>query len=89
MIDRAGVYWSAVACARFARRLEALVRAECRRDGCPVGYALAELWEMVETGEEYRRSHVPASSQGGCVRPRPETGRCRRGPEGQPDDRLH
>jgi hypothetical protein len=51
------VAWTPAACAQFARRLEALVRAECRRDGCPFDDQLAELlFEIVEVGD---RSGAP------------------------------
>jgi hypothetical protein len=60
-----GVLWEAAACARFAHRLEALVRSECRRDGCAVDDALGELlFEMVEAGDRYRSTHAPTSANG-------------------------
>jgi len=59
------VVWPAELCARYAKALEAMVRAQCRRDGCPVDDALSELlYEMSEVADRYRAAHAPAAVGG-------------------------
>lgn len=63
MIVEPGVVWSEADCARFARWLEGLARAECRRDGSPLPDDLsARFWEMCVVGDRFRSTHAPTSA---------------------------
>jgi excisionase family DNA binding protein len=65
MIVEPGVVWSEADCARFARWLEALARAEVRRDGCSLPDELsARFWEMREVGDRYRDRYQASPEPG-------------------------